>query len=63
MNAMAKKLALLFGVLAFASSCTATPNSSIETQQSPKLTQVTDSTTVATIKIDDCSTVYLKNNT
>ncbi|MEH2216933.1 MAG: hypothetical protein V7K72_07290 [Nostoc sp.] len=61
MNAIAKKLALLFGVLAFANSCTATPNSSIETQRSPKVTQVTDSTKVTTIKIDGSNTVYLNN--
>ncbi|MEH2152845.1 PstS family phosphate ABC transporter substrate-binding protein [Nostoc sp.] len=58
MNAIAKKLAILLGVLAFASSCTATPNSSTETQRSPKVTQVTDSTKVTTIKIDGSSTVY-----
>ncbi|MEH2271795.1 MAG: hypothetical protein V7K68_25775 [Nostoc sp.] len=61
MNAIAKKLALLFGVLAFANSCTATPNSSTETHQSPKVTQVTDSTKVTTIKIDGSNTVYLNN--
>ncbi len=33
MDAIAKKLAILFGVLAFASSCTSTPNSSTETQR------------------------------
>ncbi|MEH2110534.1 MAG: hypothetical protein V7K43_30580 [Nostoc sp.] len=37
MNAIAKKLAILLGVLAFASSCTAIPNSSTETQRSPKV--------------------------
>ncbi|MFN6482773.1 MULTISPECIES: hypothetical protein [unclassified Nostoc] len=61
MNAIAKKLPLFFGVLAFASSWTATTNSSIETQRSSKVTQVTDSTKVTTIKIDGSSTVYLNN--
>jgi phosphate transport system substrate-binding protein len=58
MNAIAKKLALAFGILAFVSSCTATSNSSIQTQQSPKVTQVSDSAKATTIKIDGSSTVY-----
>ncbi|MBG1244072.1 PstS family phosphate ABC transporter substrate-binding protein [Nostoc sp. NZL] len=58
MNAIAKKLALLFGVLAFATSCTATPNSSTQTQSLPKVTEVSNSTKVTTIKIDGSSTVY-----
>lgn len=58
MNAVVKQLALALGMLALASSCTTTSNSSTQTQQSPKVTQVTDSTKVASIKIDGSSTVY-----
>lgn len=45
-------------MLAFATSCTATSNSSIQTQQSPKVTQVNDLAKATTIKIDGSSTVY-----
>ena len=58
MNAIAKKLALAFGILAFVSSCTATPDSSTQTQQSPNVTQVSDSAKLRAIKIDGSSTVY-----
>ncbi|MBD0389949.1 MAG: substrate-binding domain-containing protein, partial [Nostoc sp. C3-bin3] len=58
MNAIAKKLALAFGILAFVSSCTATSNSSTQTQQSPNVTQVSDSAKLREIKIDGSSTVY-----
>jgi phosphate transport system substrate-binding protein len=58
MNAIAKKLALAFGILAFVSSCTATSNSSTQTQQSPNVTQVSDSAKVRAIKMDASSTVY-----
>ncbi|WP_251956127.1 PstS family phosphate ABC transporter substrate-binding protein [Nostoc commune] len=58
MNAIAKKLALVCGVLAFATSCTATPNSSTQTQSLPKVAEVSDSAKVRAIKIDGSSTVY-----
>ncbi|AUT02598.1 ABC transporter substrate-binding protein [Nostoc sp. CENA543] len=58
MNAVATKLALAFGILAVASSCTATSNSSTQTQQSPVVTEVTNSEQVAKVTIDGSSTVY-----
>lgn len=58
MKAIAKKLALAFGILAFLTSCTGTSNSSTQTQQSPKVTQVSDSARTTIIKIDGSSTVY-----
>ncbi|MBH8553434.1 PstS family phosphate ABC transporter substrate-binding protein [Nostocaceae cyanobacterium CENA357] len=58
MNAIAKKLALALGMLALATSCTTTSDSSTQTQRSPKVTEVTDSAKVTTIKIDGSSTVY-----
>ncbi|WP_193198093.1 PstS family phosphate ABC transporter substrate-binding protein [Nostoc sp. MG11] len=58
MKAIPKKLALAVGILAFATSCTATSDSSTQTQPSSKVTQVTDSAKVTTIKIDGSSTVY-----
>lgn len=55
----AKKLALAFGMLAFASSCTATTNPSANTQQASQVTAVSSQTAAtATIKIDGSSTVY-----
>lgn len=60
MNTAAKELALALGMLALTTSCTASPNPSVQTQQSEKVTQVRDSTKLATatIKIDGSSTVY-----
>ncbi len=58
MNAIANKLALAFGMLALVSSCTTTSDSATQTQQSPKVTKVTDSAKMTTIKIDGSSTVY-----
>jgi phosphate transport system substrate-binding protein len=54
MKPTVKQLALALGALALTSSCTTTPN----TQQSQKLTEVSNSGTVATVKIDGSSTVY-----
>ncbi|MBW4683945.1 MAG: PstS family phosphate ABC transporter substrate-binding protein [Komarekiella atlantica HA4396-MV6] len=58
MKAIPNKLALAVGILTFAASCTATSNSSTQTQQSPKVTQVSDSAKAKMIKIDGSSTVY-----
>ncbi|WP_066376199.1 PstS family phosphate ABC transporter substrate-binding protein [Anabaena sp. CA = ATCC 33047] len=58
MNAVAKKLALAFGILAVASSCTATSNSSTQTQQPAKVTEVANSEKVAKVTVDGSSTVY-----
>ncbi|AFZ23348.1 phosphate ABC transporter substrate-binding protein, PhoT family [Cylindrospermum stagnale PCC 7417] len=58
MKAIPRKLAFALGTLAFATSCTATSNSSTQTQQPQKVTPVTDAATVTTIKIDGSSTVY-----
>jgi phosphate transport system substrate-binding protein len=58
MNAVGTKLALAFGILAVASSCTATSNSSTQTQQSPAVTEVTNSEQVAKVTVDGSSTVY-----
>jgi len=58
MNAIAKKLALAFGVLAVVSSCTNTSNLSSQTQSLPKVAEVADSSKVATIQVDGSSTVY-----
>ncbi|MFH7027383.1 MAG: PstS family phosphate ABC transporter substrate-binding protein [Heteroscytonema crispum UTEX LB 1556] len=59
MNATVTKLAFTLGMLALATSCTTTSNTSGETQQPQKVTEVTNSQTVASaIKIDGSSTVY-----
>jgi phosphate transport system substrate-binding protein len=60
MKTTAKELALVLGVLALTTSCTATSNPSAQTQQSPSVTQVRDSGKAATkiIEIDGSSTVY-----
>ncbi len=58
MNAIAKKLALAFGVLAVVSSCTNTFNLSSQTQSLPKVAEVADSSKVTTIQVDGSSTVY-----
>ncbi len=58
MKAKAEKLALALGMMVIATSCTTTSNSSNPTQSSQKATEVTNSVTVATIKIDGSSTVY-----
>lgn len=59
MNAKSIKLALALGMLAITSSCsTATSNSSAQSQQQQKGTLVSNSETVATVKIDGSSTVY-----
>lgn len=58
MNTTTKELALALGMLALTTSCTAPSNTSTQTQQSPKVTEVRDSGKAATIKIDGSSTVY-----
>lgn len=52
------KLALAFTALTLTASCTTTSNSSVQTQQTPKTTPVTDSATIKVIKVDGSSTVY-----
>ncbi|AFZ60385.1 PstS family phosphate ABC transporter substrate-binding protein [Anabaena cylindrica FACHB-243] len=52
------KLVLAVGMLTLATSCTTAPDSSIQTQQTAKTTQVTDSETIKAIKIDGSSTVH-----
>ncbi|MHC5937052.1 hypothetical protein [Nostoc sp.] len=62
MKTTAKELAMpaALGILVLTTSCTATSNPSVQTQQSEKVTQVRDSAKVATtiIVIDGSSTVY-----
>ena len=58
MKTTAKNLTLAIGILAFATACTTTPDSSTQTQQSPKAAQVANSANVTTIKVDGSSTVY-----
>ncbi len=66
MKAKAEKLALALGMMVIATSCTTTSNSSNPTQSSQKATEVTNSVTVATIKIEWVSVrniddkIYLK---
>ncbi|QLE46287.1 PstS family phosphate ABC transporter substrate-binding protein (plasmid) [Nostoc sp. C052] len=59
MNTAPKELALALGMLALTTSCTVASNTSTQTQQSQKVTEVRDSgNATATIKIDGSSTVY-----
>ena len=58
MNATANKLALALGMVALVSGCTATSDSSNQTQSAQPAKEVSNSRTVATIKIDGSSTVY-----
>ncbi|WP_026736168.1 PstS family phosphate ABC transporter substrate-binding protein [Fischerella sp. PCC 9605] len=53
-----KKLALVLGILVLATSCTAQSNTSTQTPQSQKATEVSSSQTVATVTVDGSSTVY-----
>lgn len=57
MSAVVKNLAVVAGMLALAS-CTSTPNQSAQTQSPPNATQVSNSQTISTIKVDGSSTVY-----
>lgn len=60
MNTTAKKLAMALGMLAFATSCTATSNTSTQIQSPSPVREVNNEGKVgtATIKIDGSSTVY-----
>ncbi|RUT04306.1 protein sphX [Dulcicalothrix desertica PCC 7102] len=57
MNVVVKNLTLIAGMLALAS-CTSTSDQSAQTGTAPNLTQVSNSDTLTTIKIDGSSTVY-----
>ncbi|WP_267923054.1 hypothetical protein [Nostoc mirabile] len=50
MNTAAKELALALGMLALTTSCTAASNTSTQTQQSQKVTEVRDSGKAATAR-------------
>lgn len=58
MNAVAKKLALALGMLVVSTSCTATSDSSSQTQQLLKTTEVANSEKIAKVTVDGSSTVY-----
>lgn len=57
MKAVITKLAVVVGILGLAS-CTANSNESTQIQQVPNATQVSNSQTISTIKVDGSSTVY-----
>lgn len=58
MNATVNKLAFAIGMLALITSCATTSNISDQTQQSPNVTEVSNSEKISGIKIDGSSTVY-----
>lgn len=58
MKGTVTKLALTVGILALATSCTTTSNTSTETQQPQTVRPISNRETVAAIKIDGSSTVY-----
>lgn len=58
MKVTTQKLVITVGVLVLAASCSSTPESSSNIQQSPQATKVANSETVTVIKIDGSSTVY-----
>lgn len=58
MKAIARKLALAVGMSAVVTACATTSDQSAETQQSPKVTEVANSTKVSTVVVDGSSTVY-----
>ncbi|MFM5983201.1 MAG: PstS family phosphate ABC transporter substrate-binding protein [Sphaerospermopsis kisseleviana] len=58
MKTTAQRLVLAVGMLALASSCTSTPDTSSNIQQSPQTATAATSGTVSIIKIDGSSTVY-----
>ncbi|MDM9385544.1 PstS family phosphate ABC transporter substrate-binding protein [Chlorogloeopsis sp. ULAP01] len=58
MSAAPKKLALALGVLVLATNCATNSNTSTQTQQPQKVTEVSNAETVKTVNVDGSSTVY-----
>ena len=58
MNITVKKLALPLGMLVLITSCTTQSNTSTQIEQSPKVTEVSNSEKITTVRIDGSSTVY-----
>lgn len=58
MKTTAEKLALTLGIFAVVSGCTATSNNSTQSPESAKVTEVANSTKVASVTVDGSSTVY-----